>query len=202
MHADDREVIPLILFVPFPDPGNHSLAVNSAESPELQQYDLAAQIFQRQRGVRVDPDLVVPRRRGAITGKGSAVGTPVGDRRVCGSCGLESPAVCSRSLVRRPDFSHQGLLVILPAAFVLRLAGTAVSCPLSRGTGRHNKCRDQYRQEMMKFFQQPIHGNLVYRNRRVTRLQNNYKNQQPGIIKSRLRRNQYSYPGNLLFTCA
>ena len=35
VHANDRKVMAFILIVPFPDPGNHPPAVNSAESPEL-----------------------------------------------------------------------------------------------------------------------------------------------------------------------
>ena len=40
--ADDGEIVPLVFVVPFPDPGNHPLAVNSTKGPEFYEHDLAS----------------------------------------------------------------------------------------------------------------------------------------------------------------
>jgi hypothetical protein len=58
VYAHHFKIIAAILFVPFPDPGNHPLAVNSTKGPELDQDHFAPQLFQRERLVAVDPHVV------------------------------------------------------------------------------------------------------------------------------------------------
>lgn len=48
MNADDGEIVPFIFLIPFPDPGNHTLAVNSTERPKFEQDDFALHISQAQ----------------------------------------------------------------------------------------------------------------------------------------------------------
>jgi hypothetical protein len=58
VYADYGEIVTFVFVVPFPDPGNYPLAVNSAECPELQENHSAAHRFQIQGSVRIKPYFV------------------------------------------------------------------------------------------------------------------------------------------------
>ena len=51
VNADDGEIVPFVFFMPFPDPGNYALAVNSTEGPKFEQNYFASHICQTDRSV-------------------------------------------------------------------------------------------------------------------------------------------------------
>ena len=58
MDADDSEIIPLVLVLPFLDPRNCSLTVDSTKSPEFEQNDFASLRGERNGGFGIDPHVV------------------------------------------------------------------------------------------------------------------------------------------------